>query len=57
MTEATVPDQAASVARLGTAAAWISATCCLPYLVLTVLLAFQNPHRSRPLRRATGRCG
>ncbi len=37
MTDATVPDRAAGVGRLGTAAAWISAVCCLPYLVLKVV--------------------
>ena len=36
MTDADVPDRAAGVGRLGTAAAWISAACCLPYLVLKV---------------------
>ena len=37
MTDATVPDRARGVGRLGTAAAWISAVCCLPYLVLKVV--------------------
>jgi hypothetical protein len=37
MTDAEVPDRAAGVGRLGTAAAWISAACCLPYLVLKVV--------------------
>jgi hypothetical protein len=31
------------VGRLGTAAAWISAVCCLPYLVLKVVWAFGVP--------------
>ena len=34
--DARVPSRAAGVGRLGTAAAWISAICCLPYLVLKV---------------------
>ena len=34
--DAKVPSRAAGVGRLGTAAAWISAVCCLPYLVLKV---------------------
>jgi hypothetical protein len=34
---ATVSDRAAGVGRLGVAAAWISAVCCLPYLVLKVV--------------------
>jgi hypothetical protein len=37
MTDAGVPDRAAGVGRLGTAAAWISAACCVPYLVLKVV--------------------
>ncbi len=37
MTDAEVPDRAAGVGRLGTVAAWISAICCLPYLVLKVV--------------------
>jgi hypothetical protein len=37
MSDATVPDRAKGVGRLGTAAAWISAVCCLPYLVLKVV--------------------
>ena len=36
MTDAEGPYRAAGVGRLGTAAAWISAVCCLPYLVLKV---------------------
>ncbi len=36
VTDAAVPSGAAGVGRLGTAAAWISAVCCLPYLVLKV---------------------
>ena len=35
--DAKVPSRAAGVGRLGTAAAWISAVCCLPYLVLKVV--------------------
>ncbi len=34
--DAKVPSRAAGVGRLGTATAWISAVCCLPYLVLKV---------------------
>ncbi len=37
MSDAKVPDRAAGIGRLGTAAAWISAVCCLPYLVLKVV--------------------
>jgi hypothetical protein len=37
MTDAKVPSRAAGVGRLGMAAAWISAVCCLPYLVLKVV--------------------
>ena len=37
MTHPKVRDRAAGVGRLGTAAAWISAVCCLPYLVLKVV--------------------
>jgi hypothetical protein len=37
MSDAKVPDRAAGIGRLGTAAAWISAICCLPYLVLKVV--------------------
>ena len=37
VTDAKAPDRAAGVGRLGTAAAWISAVCCLPYLVLKVV--------------------
>lgn len=36
MVDAEVPRRTAGVGRLGTAAAWISAVCCLPYLVLKV---------------------
>ena len=36
LTDAGVPRRAAGIGRLGTAAAWISAVCCLPYLVLKV---------------------
>ncbi len=42
-TDATVPSWAAGVGRLGTAAAWISAVCCLPYLVLKVVWTFGLP--------------
>jgi hypothetical protein len=28
------PDRAPGLSRLGAAAAWVSAVCCLPYLVL-----------------------
>ena len=37
MSDAKVADRAAGIGRLGTAAAWISAVCCLPYLVLKVV--------------------
>lgn len=37
MADGTAPSRAAGVGRLGTAAAWISAVCCLPYLVLKVV--------------------
>ena len=37
VTDAKAADRAAGVGRLGTAAAWISAVCCLPYLVLKVV--------------------
>jgi hypothetical protein len=43
MTDAEVSDRARGVGRLGTAAAWISAICCLPYLVLKVLWTFSTP--------------
>ncbi len=43
MTDAKVPDRAAGVGRLGTAAAWISAVCCLPYLVLKVVWTLGMP--------------
>jgi len=37
MTDAKVPRRAAGIGPLGTAAAWLSAVCCLPYLVLKVV--------------------
>jgi hypothetical protein len=37
MTDTTAPYPAAGVGRLGMAAAWVSAVCCMPYLVLKVL--------------------
>ena len=37
MSDATVSQRTAGVGRLGTAAAWVSAICCLPYLVLKVV--------------------
>jgi hypothetical protein len=43
MTDAKVPDRAAGVGRLGTAAAWISADCCLPYLALKVVWTLDLP--------------
>jgi hypothetical protein len=52
MTDEKVPDRAAGVGRLGTAAAWISAVCCLPYLVLRVL--FQFVADTRDVRCLTG---
>ena len=36
MADEKVSSRAAGVGRLGTAAAWISAVCCLPYLILKV---------------------
>jgi hypothetical protein len=43
MTDAKAPDRAAGVGRLGTAAAWISAVCALPYLVLKVVWTLGMP--------------
>jgi hypothetical protein len=43
VTDAKAPDQAAHLGRLGTAAAWISAVCCLPYLALKVLWTVDVP--------------
>jgi hypothetical protein len=43
MTDAKTPNQAAGVGRLGTAAAWISAVCALPYLVLKVVWTLGMP--------------
>jgi hypothetical protein len=43
MTDAKVAHRAAGVGRLGTAAAWISAICCLPYLVLKVAWTVGTP--------------
>jgi hypothetical protein len=37
MPEANGAARAAGIGRLGTAAAWISAVCCLPYLVSRVV--------------------
>jgi hypothetical protein len=37
MPDTKVPDRADGVGRLGAAAGWISAVCCLPYLVLKVV--------------------
>jgi hypothetical protein len=51
--EATGPDRGpGGVGRLGTAAVWISAVCCLPYLVLRVL--FQFVADTRDVRCLTG---
>jgi hypothetical protein len=41
--QATVPDRAPGVGRLGTAAVWIAAVCCLPYLVFKVLWTVDIP--------------
>jgi hypothetical protein len=41
--EATVPDGAPGVGRLGTAAVWIAAVCCVPYLVFKVLWTVDIP--------------
>ena len=43
VTDARVPCRAAGVGRLGTAAAWISAVCCLQYLVLKVVWTVGAP--------------
>lgn len=43
MTDAKLAYRAAGVGRLGTAAAWISAVCCLPYLVLKLLWTLGIP--------------
>jgi hypothetical protein len=43
MNNGKVPHRAMGVGRLGTAAAWISAVCCLPYLVLKVVWMFGMP--------------
>jgi hypothetical protein len=43
VTDAKAPDQAAHLGRLGTAAAWISAVCCLPHLALKVLWTVDVP--------------
>jgi hypothetical protein len=43
MSEAEVSGRTEGVGRLGTAAAWISAVCCLPYLVLKVLWTLDIP--------------
>ena len=41
--DAKVPSRAAGIGRLGKAAAWISAICCLPYLVLKVVWTAGTP--------------
>lgn len=43
MTNVDVPGWTARIGRLGTVAAWISAICCLPYLVLKVLWTANVP--------------
>lgn len=43
MADTKPPAQAEGVGRLGTVAAWISAVCCLPYLVLKVVSALGMP--------------
>lgn len=43
MTDVKVRRRAAGVGRLGTAAAWVSAVCCLPYLVLKLLWTIDVP--------------
>ena len=41
--QATVPHRTPGVGRLGTAAVWIAAVCCLPYLISKVLWTFGIP--------------
>ena len=41
--QATVPPRTPGVGRLGTAAVWIAAACCLPYLMFKVLWTFGLP--------------
>ncbi|HZC52879.1 MAG TPA: hypothetical protein VE441_10320 [Mycobacterium sp.] len=43
MTDVKVPHHVAGIGRLGTAAAWISAVCCLPYLALKLLWTIDVP--------------
>jgi hypothetical protein len=43
MGDTKVPEDVAGVGRLGTAAAWISAVCCLPYLFLKVVWTLDVP--------------
>ena len=43
MTDVKLSHRAAGVGRLGTVAAWISAVCCLPYLVLKVVWTLGMP--------------
>ena len=43
ITDVKVPHRVAGVGRLGTAAARISAVCCLPYLVLKVVWTLGMP--------------
>jgi hypothetical protein len=43
MGDAQVSEDVAGVGRLGTAAAWISAVCCLPYLFLKVVWTLDAP--------------
>lgn len=43
MTGAKVPGGVAGVGRLGTAAAWIAAICCLPYLFLKLVWTLDIP--------------
>ena len=43
MGDAKISEDVAGVGRLGTAAAWISAVCCLPYLFLKVVWTLDVP--------------
>lgn len=43
MPDRNLADRDAGVGRVGRAAAWISAVCCLPYLVLKLLWTFDVP--------------
>lgn len=43
MSAAKVPDRTAGIGRLGTAAAWVAAICCLPYLILKAVWTVGAP--------------